>query len=59
MYQNIYLNTMEPFNSDKHFLHLETLTSAIPSNGIIACYSKSLPFLRLELTKNEFSLPFL
>ena len=33
-----YQNTPEPFYLDIHFLHLQTITSAIPSNGIIACF---------------------
>ena len=36
----MYQNTPEPFYSDIHFLHLQTLTSAIPSNGIIACLAR-------------------
>ena len=41
--KNKYKNTPEPFYLDIHFLHLQAKTSAIPSDGIIACLNEG-PF---------------
>ena len=53
-----YQNTPEPLYLDIHFLRIQTLKSAIPSNGVIACSTWTAIFLPCNEFKNWLELPF-